>query len=172
MRFRATVVRVAVAALPLTTVAACDDASKTPTGKTDGKGDGKSKGEPTKADPPTKVEPPTKLKLPDIFVRTREEIPEVMAGAIAPYEPPEVTPPAAPTPSSTVIAPPPDGAEPASAAAAPAAGPATAARAAAAEVIAAAPAVKIAHNHAPGEPCSTPSRVDVEKALADLKKTP
>jgi hypothetical protein len=178
MRFRATFVRAAVATLPLA-VGACDGGSST-TASNDGKS--KTDAKDPKADPKVdpnvdskgdpkvdaKVGPPKPDKpfeLPDIFVRTPDEIPTVMAGAIAPYEPPEVTPPSTPKAKSD---------SPASGSAAPHAAMAPSAMAPAAEASAAAPepspAVKIAHNHPPGAPCGTPSRADVEKALADLKK--
>lgn len=146
MRFRAKIVPLIVAGLPL---GGCDntDVSKAvaktdPPGKVEVKTDGKTE---TKPDP----------KVP-IVIEKPEDIPVALGGAAIPWEPPPPPPkgdakaPSAPAPAPSAAAP------AASAAAAPAPTKPT--------------AIALTHNHAPGEACEPLTREEVEKALADLKK--
>lgn len=158
MRFRAKIVHVAVAGLPL---AGCDkspDASKT-TAKAE-----TTKTDTTKQDPKqdakqdAKQDPVPDPKVP-IVIEKPEDIPVALAGAPIAYEPPPPPPPKgeAKAPSAPAPAPP--------AASAPAASAAAAAPAPSKPT-----AITLAHNHPPGEPCKPLTREEVEKALADLKK--
>jgi hypothetical protein len=154
MRFRAKIVHVVVAGLPVAGCTTTESDTKT-TPKTDTA---------TKTTPPdvkeakeTKKDPqPDTPKIPTIVVETPEDIPVPLAGVAMPYTPPvpdgkaapAPAPPAAPAPSAAAAAAP---AEPAAIAMGPT-------------------GIELGHDHPPGEPCKPMRREEVEKALADLKK--
>lgn len=170
MRFRASIVRIAIASLP--TAVACDGgtAPKTDTKATDAKPTTDVKTDPvrdakidtkvetkveTKVDTKVETKPdtPPEPRKPDIVITRPEDIPTVpLAGAPMPYTPPP-PPPSAPAKAAEAAP-----AAPSPAAPAPA------------PVVAQAAAITIRHEHAPGEPCTQLTREEVEKALADLRK--
>jgi hypothetical protein len=94
-----------------------------------------------------------------IIIKSRDDIPQHLAGAAVPYIPP-------PQPSASTSAATPSPAPPSKQGAAAAA----AAPAAPAAVAPASPSVlAITHNHPPGQPCQPLRRDEVEKALSDLQ---
>lgn len=103
-----------------------------------------------------------------IVIQRNEDIPVMLGGAAVALPPPVPNPsssspkPKAPSPGAAAPA---QGQGAAAAAAAPAA---AEPRAAAAQP----PAITIAHNHPPDQPCHPLSKEEVEKALADLQKKP
>lgn len=168
MRFRAKIVHVAVASLPVAgcttgesdTKAKTDTATKAETkdAKVDAKVESKVDAK-VDAKVDTKQEPETP-KIP-IVVETPEDIPVPLAGVAMPYTPPEPPPKGGDAKAPPAPAPPAAEAPSAAAAAAPAAPAPTATGPT---------AIALGHDHAPGEPCKPLSREEVEKALADLKK--
>jgi hypothetical protein len=151
MRFRARIITVAVAGLPL---AGCDKAesakattkadTKTELAKQDVKQDPKPD---PKEDPKQDAKQDPDPKVP-VVIEKPEDIPVALAGAPVAYEPPP------PPKGDAKSAPAPAPAPPAAAAAAAPAKPT---------------AIAIAHDHPPGEHKPL-TREEVEKALADLKK--
>lgn len=116
-----------------------------------------------------------------IVIRRNEDIPVMLGGAAVALPPPVPNPsssspkPKAPSPGAAAPA---QGQGAAAAAAAPAA---AEPRAAAAQPSTTSgtsasfpnpPAITIAHNHPPDQPCHPLSKEEVEKALADLQKRP
>jgi hypothetical protein len=151
MRFRARIVPLVLAGVP---VVGCDDTdsskavAKTDTpGKTE-KGDTKVE---TKAETKTETKQDPK---PPIVIQKPEDIPVALGGAPMPYDPPPPPPPKAPSAPAPAAAP---------SASAPVSGSAAAAAPASPTAIA------LMHDHPPGEACKPLTREEVEKALADLK---
>ena len=146
MRFRAKIVHVVVAGLP---VAGCTttevDSKSTPKTDTPAKTDVKPEPKP---DPKPDPKPP-------IVVETPDDIPVALGGVAMPYTPPAPAPAPAPALGSVGAAAEPAAAAPAAAPAARATGP---------------NALALAHDHPAGEPCNPLTRAEVEQALADLRK--
>lgn len=150
MRFRARIVPLVLAGVP---VVGCDntDSSKA-VAKTD------TPGKTEKGD--TKVETKAETKQdpkPPIVIQKPEDIPVALGGAPMPYDPPPPPPPKADpkAPSAPAPAAAPSASAPVSGSAAAAAPPT---------------AIALMHDHPPGEACKPLTREEVEKALADLKK--
>lgn len=167
MRFRAKIVHVVVAGLPLVGCDKSSDASKT-TAKAETTKTDATKSDATKQDPKqdpkqdakqdAKQDPVPDPKVP-IVIEKPEDIPVALAGAPIAYDPPPPPPPKG------------DAKAPSAPAPAPLAAPAAAASASAAEPAPRKPtAITLAHNHPPDEQCKQLTREEVEKALADLQK--
>jgi hypothetical protein len=152
MRFRAKIVHVVVAGLPVAGCTTTESDTKT-TPKTDTAT--KTTPDVKEAKETTKDPQPDTPKIPIVVVETPEDIPVPLGGVAMPYTPPLPESKSPPAPAPTADAP--------SAAAA-------AAPAAPAAIAMGPTGIELGHDHPPGEPCKPMRREEVEKALTDLKK--